>query len=135
MLILFLTFLALSVKAEETITSFRYAATFIRGREWVALARTLEGRCAQVVDLQSANDLGIQSDMKVLLALPAGSTKAEAVIDANMDECSGDALQAIAFEANVKTQVASQHSEVSPSIHFQLADNLIYLQEIGRAHV
>ena len=85
-LILFLTFLAFSVKAEEMTSS-------------------------------------IQTGMKVFLALPAGSTKAEALIDANQDECSGDASQAIGFEANVKT-----HSAVSPSIHFQLADSLIYMQ-------
>ena len=127
-LILFLTFLAFSVKAEEMTSSFRYAATFIRGREPVASARPLEERYAKAVDLQNANDLGIQSGMKVFLALPAGSTKAEALIDANKDECSGDASQAIGFVANVKTQVVSQHSEVSPSIHFQLADSLIYMQ-------
>jgi Aspartyl protease len=127
-LILFLTFLAFSVKPGEVTSPFRYAAEFIRGREWVASARTLEGRYAKAVDLQNANDLGIQSDMKVFLGLPAESTKAEALIDANKEECSGDASQAIAFEANGKTQVASQHSAVSPSIHFQLADSLIYMQ-------
>lgn len=125
---LFLTFLVFSVKAREVTSPFRFVATFIRGREWVASARTLEGRYAKAVNLQNANDLGIQSDKKVFLALPAGTTKAAAVIDANIDECSEDASQAIAFEANVKMQVASQHSEVSSSIHFQLADSLIYMQ-------
>ena len=127
-LILFLTFLAFSVEAGEVTSPFWYVAAFIHGREWEASPRTLEGRYVKAVGLQNANDLGIQSDLKVFLALPAGSAKAEAVIDANMDKCSGDASQAIAFEANVKTQGASQHSAVSPSIHFQLANSLIYMQ-------
>jgi hypothetical protein len=76
-LILFLTFLAFSVKAEEMTSSFRYAATFIRGRESVASARTLEGRYAKAADLQNANDLGIQSGMKLFLALPGDDSRTE----------------------------------------------------------
>ena len=127
-LTLFLTFLALSMKVPEVTSSFRYGATFVRDREWVASARTLEERYSAAVDVQNANDLGIQSDMRVFLTLPAGSTKAETRIDTNKNVCSGKISQASDPEAIMKTQLVPQDSAVSPSIHFQLANSLIYVQ-------
>lgn len=127
-LVLFLTFLAFSVRAGKVISPFRYVTTFGHGPEWIASDRTLEGRYEAAFDLQNPDDLGIQRDVKVFCALPAGSTKPETLMDANKDERSGKTSQASAFETNMEARVAPQGSAVSPPIHFQLANGLIYMQ-------
>jgi hypothetical protein len=139
---LLLILLPLSVKAGVTTSFFRYATIFIRDRKSVASTRILQRLYSTVIDGQNPNDLAVRNHKKVLLSLPARNEKRKAPIEANEHECSGGGSLTIASGANLETPLASHHSALSqaipysgsfldgssPSIHFQLADSLIYMQ-------
>lgn len=139
---LLLALLPFSVKAGEMLWSFRYGALFIRGHKSALPARILQRRHATATDAQNAYAIGVRNDSRVFLALPTGSKKTEAPIDASKHECLEHGSQTIASVASLHTRVTSHQSAISQaipqsgsiwdsspaSIHFQLAESLIYMQ-------
>jgi Aspartyl protease len=139
---LFLAWHPFSVKARETESFFRHAVILTRGSISGASARIFRLHHAITVHAQSANGWPIGIRKEVVLALPHGSGKTEALIDANGSKCLGDGSETITSAANLQINFASHHSgasktiphshsisnTISAPIYFQLADGLIYMQ-------
>ena len=139
---LFLALVPFSLRAGAMKPFSQYATIFTGSDNPEVLARILSKRHAKAIDAQNTNDLAIQNNKKVLLALPTASEKAEALIDANKRQCLGDSSQTVTSEADLQTQIASHDlaiAEAIPDAHsisgsssasfpFQLANSLIYLQ-------
>ena len=139
---LLLALLPLTGRAWEVRSLFRSAAIFIRGDKSGSSARTLQRSYAGTIGSQYASNLVRLNSNKVLQALPTGSEKADTLIVASKPECLEDASPSVVPEADLQAQIASRNladSQAvrqpgssgdgrSTSVHFQLTDNLIYLQ-------
>src|SRR5215472_646376 len=137
-----LVLLPFSVRAGEVRSFFRSAAVFTRGDKSGSSAQALQGSYATTIGSQYASNLVLLNSDKVLLALPAGSEKADTLMVAGGPECLEEASPRVVPEANLQTQVALRHSadkqpiphpgsivdSRSTSIPFQLTDSLIYMQ-------
>lgn len=141
---LLLALLPSSVKAGEMRSFFRYAAILTRGGISEGSARILRLHHAITVHAQSAKGwpIGTRNRNEVVLALPHGSGRTEALIDASGSKCSGGGSGTITSAANLQMHFVSHHSRasktiptshsisntISAPIYFQLADGLIYMQ-------
>src|ERR1700740_251048 len=113
---LFLALLPSSVKAGEMRSFFRYAAMLTRDGISEGSARILRLHHAVTVHAQSANGWPIGTRNEVVLALPHGSGRTEALLDANDSKCSGDGSGTITSAANLQMPFVSHHSRAGKTI-------------------
>lgn len=137
----FLTLLPFSVKAEEMRSFLRYAAILTHGGNSEASARFLPRHYATTINAQDANGWPVLIRKKVVLAVPPGSGKTQALTGMSISERLDSRAPAVTSEvlaqckrsldsfAAANAIVALQSiSDSTAAIHFQLTDNLIYMQ-------
>src|SRR5260370_22506869 len=139
---LFLPLLPFSAKAADMIAFCRYAAIFTRDGNPETSARILLGHYTKTINAEDTNDRAVLIRKKVVLALPAGSEKARALIKTNNCKWSAHIGEAVPSDVPVQPDIAlhsfattdaipafhSISGSNSASVDFQLAQGLIYMQ-------
>lgn len=137
----FLTLLPFCVKAEETRSFLRYAAILTQRGYSEASARFLPKHYATTINAQDRNGWPVLIPKQVVLAVPPGSGKTQALTGMNNSERLVPSVPAVTSEALAQCKrslhsfaaadaivpIHSVSDGASP-IHFQLEDSLIYVQ-------